>query len=556
MPLNFKSINLPAPPRRTRTATGGGLVEADYQNITLYILILIGIGLRLFQFIYNRSFFIDELFLNVNIVKLDFWGLATRTFEYQQKAPLGYLWAVKLLTTVLGNSEQVLRLFSLLCGISSLFLFVPVARHFLRSWGVVIAVGVLSISYTFIYHSVEAKQYCTELTAAILALFLYTKYHDRTDLKSLLIWGVAGAILLWFSFSLIFIAAGIAGAVCLDALLRKEWRRFFMLLIPFTLWLVSFGVLYFLFVRKFHESAWLIDFFKRVDDAFMPLPPASVSDLTWLVRKPYSLLDRPLGLMLYFEPNADHSFLYYFLRMGWLYAPTIVLGAVLMLRKNRLNFSVLVLPVLLTMAASGLKVYPFHQRFLLFLGPVFLLMLAYGFERFCALFPRRYSLVALGLLLVLTPALVNSAEQVNDPHQVIKDYNREVVLFVNQNYKPGDAVYVYWNMRQAYEFYKAANYLKFNAIEASYVKNKSRNPADYINHLKPDFKGFKGKKRLWFIYDTNNRDPIGDFIDQPAWYHDQKFVPGKSLEQEFSKMGKQKAHYQLNTFNATLFELK
>ncbi len=90
-------VRSPAPTNPTRVAY--------YQRFALYLVLVIGIGFRLFHFFYNRSLFIDELYLNISLIKLNFWELATQALAYEQKAPIGYLWAVKLCVLLFGKGK-------------------------------------------------------------------------------------------------------------------------------------------------------------------------------------------------------------------------------------------------------------------------------------------------------------------------------------------------------------------------------------------------------------------------------------------------------------------
>lgn len=528
-----------------------------YQTIVLYTLLLVGIAFRLFHFFYNRSLFIDELYLNINLVKMNFWELATLPFEYEQKAPIGYLWAVKLFVVLFGKGEKALRLFSLICGVSALFIFIRVARYFLKSWGVVLAVGIMAMSWTFIYHSVEAKQYSAELFATVLALYLYTRYNRSTDLPSLLIWGVAGGILLWFSFSLIFVLVGIASVSCLAALLARDNKRFFSYLIPFSIWAASFILLYLLFLGKYHESGWLIDFFEKFYDAFMPLSIRSSADAIWFIRTPYSLLHHPLGLLLNVSDDITNSGVKFIIKLGWLQSLFIVFGMIMIFRKDKKLFFLLFTPILIVFLASAFKVYPVYGRFMLFLTPIIILFLAFGLESLYYLFDDKRITYALLALLILFP-LTNSVRQIFDPSLLSNATEREAILFVNENFREGDAVYVFWNMRHAYGYYKEVYNLTYTATQASYVKNSSTSAEDYIKNLAPDFDNFKEKKRIWFIYDPNNRDNIGDYVGQPEWYHEKSFEPEQLVEREFSKIGKRVLHTQndKNRLSVSLFELK
>lgn len=559
MELFFTSIASLLPSKSsTSTLIKSVSISKRTQNRLIYSLVGLGVFFRLFHFFNNRSFFIDELFLSVNLIKMNYWQLATLPFEYEQKAPLGYLWVSRTFVLLLGNHEQALRLFSLLCGLAALFLFVPVARYFLKSWGAVVAVGILALSTAAVYHSVEAKQYSVELLATVLCLYWYIHYKDAATFKSLVIWGVLGGALVWFAFPTIFVLAGICAAICLPAAMQRDWLRVALCLIPCTIWLVSFGLQYHFFISKYHDSGWLTDFFKVRYDAYLPImqPLAAIK---WLGTKFYLFLVHPLGLLVNTNDesnnNLNHLGLRHISKLSWLFRLLIVLGAYFLFRKNKWYFLVLFTPVALALLASSASQYPFHERFMLFLAPPIILALAYGGQQLVTrIFPnRRVAYLAVGILLV--SSLINSVQQVvNRDAFYNRAYYRDVALFINDRFREGDAVYVYWNMRQGYEYYKAAYNLKYNAVEGSFVKNQSRNQVDYLQHLQPDFASFKGKKRLWIIYDTAFRDPIGDYVDVPAWYYSKAFPPGRVLNDYFSTLGKNTRVYHKGNFAINLVE--
>ncbi|MBF9236501.1 glycosyltransferase family 39 protein [Hymenobacter sp. BT683] len=530
-------------------------LSARTQRALIYGLLGLGVFFRLFHFFNNRSFFIDELFLSVNLIKMNFRELATLPFEYEQKAPLGYLWAARFFVALFGQQEPALRLFSLLCGLGTLFLFVPVARGFLRSWGAVVAVGALALAYPAIYHAVEAKQYSAELLATVVALWLYLRFQQAHSIAALVAWGLGGGLLLWFSFPTIFVLAGIGVGLWCRALLLRDWQRCARLLIPGVLWGVSFGLVYYFFVANYQDSGWLAYFFKIKYAGYWPLLQP-VAAAKWLVLKTYAFFTHPLGLLLEVDNSRHYFGLKHVLKLGWLYVPLTGLGAYYCFRKSPQNFLVLGLPVVFTLLASAANQYPFHQRFTLFLAPIALLALAFGTQQLVGrFFPRQAAFYGLlGLLLV--PSLANSTRQVIDPDTFYnREYYREAMFFVNDRYRAGDAVYVYWNMRQAYDYYHAAYHLKYPATKARFVKNQSTSQAHYLQNLRPDFAAFRGKKRLWFIYDRNNRDAIGDYVDQPAWYHAQAMPPGRLLNEHFSKLGTAVAHFRKGYYEVVLYEL-
>lgn len=553
-------ITLATPASGVREPAPASLITvANYQRYALYLVLAIGIGFRLFHYFYNRSLFIDELYLNINLVKLNFWELATQPLAYEQKAPIGYLWTVKACVLLFGKGEKALRLFSLVCGISALFAFIPVARFYLKAWGVVLAVGILSLSWATIYHSVEAKQYSAELLATVLGLLLYTKYHNATRLQPLLLWGLAGGLLLWFSFSLIFVLAGIGSTVSFKVIFERNWKRFFTYLIPFSIWLLSFSVLYLLFIGKYHQSGWLIDFFDKAYDAFMPLGLTSFDQVLWFIKKPYNVLYHPLGLLLHLDENIANSSVRFILKLGWLEGVFILFGMNMLFRSNRLGFFILFLPILITFLSSGLKLYPIFDRFILFLAPPIILFLAFGLEKVAELFSLKYKATALLMLLLAAPALANSAHHILYPHVFLKLSNsteREGILYINENFREGDVVYVFWNMRHAYDYYKEAYGLKYTAVRGSYVKGISTGSEDYLRKLSPDFENFKEKKRLWYIYNIDNSSDIGEYVGQPAWYSKEGYVAPFAVEQALNKVGNKISRHEIYYQRIILYDLK
>ncbi|WP_255897501.1 glycosyltransferase family 39 protein [Rufibacter sediminis] len=509
--------------------------------------------LRLFHWADNRALWRDELYLAASLVRRGFWELATGPLAYEQKAPLGFLWAERLAVELLGKGEMALRLFPLLCGLAALAAFVPVARHFLRPWAAALAVGLLALASPAVYHAVEAKQYSTELLASVLALLLYVRLPARPGARALLGWGLAGALLLWFSYSAVFALAGTGLAAGLGALRRGGWRRSLPYALPAALWLCSFAAVYALFLGRYQDSRWLTVFFEKVYSAYMPLPPSSAEDLTWFLHKVNALIKHPLGQKMRFTGSLSFLFVQFRL-MSLLLLGT---GLVFMPRKDFQKYLVLVFPILLTLLASGLQLYPFHERFVLFLAPMFLLLIGYGAQVLQEVFPEKLPVkLAVSLLLLAAPVWNAISEIRNTDNFYKKEANREALLYINEQFKAGDVVYVYWNMWHAYEYYKEAYKLKFTAVEGKDLKESSGNQHEYLQNLSPAFNQFQGKKRLWFLYHTHVRNNIGGFVGQPAWYFDKAFVPGLTLEATFSKMGaKQQEQFEEKETVVSLFQL-
>ncbi len=97
-------------------------------QISRWLLILLAILLRARQYFFNRSLWLDEALLAVNIVYRDFAGLL-KPLENNQSAPLGFLYAEKLAITLFGNHDYILRLIPFLASLASIWLMAWLARR-------------------------------------------------------------------------------------------------------------------------------------------------------------------------------------------------------------------------------------------------------------------------------------------------------------------------------------------------------------------------------------------------------------------------------------------
>ena len=85
-----------------------------------YLIIFIGVSLAIYQFIFNRSLWVDEVSLALNIINKDFIGL-TKPLDYSQVAPIGFLFIERISILILGKNDLALRLFPLI----SFFISIP-----------------------------------------------------------------------------------------------------------------------------------------------------------------------------------------------------------------------------------------------------------------------------------------------------------------------------------------------------------------------------------------------------------------------------------------------
>src|SRR5579871_6047429 len=134
----------------------------------LIVAILAGIVCRAAQYAAQRSFWVDEAALLLNVRSHTFRQLFGH-LDYEQAAPPLFLCAERTLLLTLGPSEFSLRLLPLICGIAAIVLFAALARRLLGSPWDACAVFMFAFTNRFIWHGTEVKQYGIDLC---IALFL------------------------------------------------------------------------------------------------------------------------------------------------------------------------------------------------------------------------------------------------------------------------------------------------------------------------------------------------------------------------------------------------
>lgn len=530
-------------------------------DLLLYLILFIGTAFRLFHFFYDHSLWMDEVYLSTSLVKMNYIELLSQPLYYQQKAPIGFLMLVKLMVNLFGNKEIYLRIIPLISGTAAMYLFVPVARHFLNKQGVYVAVAIIAFSPALIFHSVEIKQYSTELLGTILSYAAFIRYkninNDGSYLKSRLIWGVIGAIIIWFSYSSIFILAGIAIGLSLQQLILRKWITFSLNAIPFSIWGLSFFINYFIFTHKHAESEWIAYWFRSYDN-FMPLLPSSISDFLWFPMNLYRMMDYPLGLLWNFNPISDNQVINMILKMSFIGITFLFVGLYVLIKHFKTNSFVLIPPILLMLIASGLELYPLTERFWVFISPVFIIFIALGFQCISNLIgSARVSLLI--YLLIIAGPLVQSIQSVLKPETFYlhkKSFQREALSYVNNQFKSGDMVYVYWNNLPGYRLYKEMYNYRFKAIEGQDIRQKSTDFRNYMNHLRPDFDQLTSASRIWVIYNNQFLTDIGDKLDDPAWYYKSGEIPPIRLIKEFSKQCKTEQQFKSSDVTVYLLEWK
>jgi len=446
----------------------------------LWLIIGIGIILRLVQYLFNRSLWLDEAALASSIISRDFAGLL-QPLDFAQTAPVGFLMLTRLAVEMGGGGEYALRFVPFISGILALFVFWKVAEIYLTPKAVPFAVGLFTISTPLIYFSSEFKQYSTEVLVALLLLWqagqMQTKdYHKTPTIIGL---AAAGAAAVWFSFSAVFVLAGIAMGMIFFAWTSQQKEMTGWLTLIAFIWAASFIAYYFLLLKKMIPGQAAEQYWETY---FMPFPPLSFEQIKWYTTTFFRIFEYPGGL-----------------KLTGLAALGFLCGCYSLSGKQKDKLFILILPIFVTLIASTFHKYPFGGRLILFLAPVLILCIAQGIvyiqEKLGV--ANRFIYVLIIVFLFLQPCL-SAGQYLMKPRTV--EEIRSVVEYLAQHKQNDDLVYIYYGAEKGFAYY--APRFRLNP-QTAIPGIKSRQKWD--NYLQ-DINKLTGHKRVWLLFSHVHSD--------------------------------------------------
>lgn len=446
-----------------------------------------GVLVRLAAYLHNPSLWVDEAALALSIVNRSFSGLL-EPLAFHTGAPLGFLMLERLAVEVLGNNEYALRLLPFLAGVGSLFLLYPVAKRYITPQAVPIALLLFATSTSLVRYSNQVKQYSSDVFLVLLLLLVSTQVvKQRLAIRWLIIYAIVGAITIWFSFPVVFVLAGAGAVLGFQSLAKREWSKVAQLSIVGAVWLGSFAIFYFISTANEIASNQGIEAQISIESGFVPLPPRSFSDARWYLTTLFDLFDVPAGLT--FTGIAALAFL---------------MGGVAIWKTNKYQSLTLLAPVVVTMLVSGAHLYPFSDRWVLFLTPFVLLFVAEGAMFIVAKTRHTYPAIGIALVaLLLLHPIASEAFRLVVPRGT--EEVRPVLTYITTRWSDGDQLYVYHGARKAFMYYAD----KFQLDDDNYIIGVSGIDPEIdrkdLDIFVADLDTLRGNDRVWFIF-SNVKD--------------------------------------------------
>ncbi len=397
-----------------------------------WIVVMLAVIISAVQFFYNRSLWLDEARLALNIINKSHFELLL-PLDMNQVAPLLYLQIVKLFSALTPEAEYGLRLFSLLCFWAALVLFYKTARLLFKdTLPLVFVVSLFALNSSMVYYSSEVKQYMTDVFIAVLFVFLLLRDYKSPGTKHLSIL-VAGIVAIWVSnvAPIILCASGVG---LLQQAAIKQKKDLWQLVGVGGVWLIVFVVYYVLFLYDHPTRAFMQAYWSEAH-AFLPLNPFS-SDF-WVF-----LLYRLGGLSkMSFSP---------FIALAVFFSLFVLAGYVHLLKnKKTFTFILLALPIVTHMLLSAIALYPFMGRLILYLAPYVILASGFGLQAVVDRWPLKAK--SLRAVFVLVPGLFLALIMYSFP--LHRSEIKQPLEFIQDNRQQGDKLYVAPGSVAAYTYY-------------------------------------------------------------------------------------------------------
>ncbi len=353
-----------------------GQFGADRLARIAWAFVALGIVIRTVRYLLDFPLWPDEAYLAHNYLDRGYLDLL-RPLDYEQVAPLLYLWIQKTVVAICGFSEYSLRLYVFIGSIASLLLFRRLAGRVLQGMARLMAIGAFAVAYPLIRYSAEAKPYGSDMLVTLLLLTLLIEWRLGRQ-KSRWLWALAVAmpVAVLLSYPAMFVVPAVSLAMLIE-LFHSGTRRRWLAWLGINVATAGAVALLFFASARAQIAAAGPDMQSGWEQAFPPLHSARQMALF--------VLESHTGEALAFPAGGAQG-------ASSLTTLCCLTALVLLIRGRQFWLATLfTLPLVLNFIAAALHAYPYmgHSRVMLYMAPILCLLTGLGGAAILAMMNNR-----------------------------------------------------------------------------------------------------------------------------------------------------------------------
>jgi 4-amino-4-deoxy-L-arabinose transferase-like glycosyltransferase len=412
----------------------------------LWVALAIGVALRAPLYLANPSLLLDEARVALNVASRGFLELAQR-LDYDQTAPVLFLWLAKAATLIGGVNEYAMRALPFAAGVAMLPLTYLVVRRVMGSWAAVFATALAAVSPLYLQYVRQVKPYTTDGAVTLLLLWLALDWLDTPGSKTA--WRrvmVFAAVAVWLSTPSVLVVAGMLAAMWFARPAERPPRAR-QALTGLTL-VVSFIPAYVWLHQPVSSSAYMQEFW---GGSLLTIWEPGLAARSWQAIREFiwqifggGSTEPPL------KPGDR-------LAIDGVVIAALLLGTVGMLRTARLagwtRPLVLLAPLVGAVAASVVGGYPIAGRIMLFAAPTVVASVAGGVVALAEALPARRRALAGGIACAALLGLSLPLDLTLAFHPLAFEHLRPAVAELERRSRFEEPVYVFTAALPAWTFY-------------------------------------------------------------------------------------------------------
>lgn len=394
------------------------------------IFIILGVYISFLLYCSNRNLWLDEAMLAYSLNTRSLFDLTRSVLEMDQSAPVLYLYVVKIITLIFNTSEFTLRILSFTSFVGVLVLVYLLMKDAFTVRYPILCTSFVSNLFVLLYYSNEFKPYMTDCFIILIVLYLYYLYNKGT-LKILSL-SLVYSILLWFSNPAIFFAGAVFIYEFVKYILNKDKISVYKTFLGGMIIIVSFLILYILWLKPVANSEYMIQYWEHYK---FPLIPKSINDIKKIMQ-----ISRELIAVM----------------SRW----TIVLlllicsGIIISITAKNKYSIVISISILLVLIASYIGKYPFYQRLMLFIYPIFSILIFIALDSLMRENKKWHNnALIVGLIILVFAGNFKSLRYLNYSNRFNGgEEPGKLIEYVDENIQENQLLYVYYHAIPVFSF--------------------------------------------------------------------------------------------------------